>query len=349
MRQSCCGTIFDNQLRLSSHPFQSGDSLRVRPTAPSFGRPSERRAVPQTGYIYVPAPSAENLEIGLNAGLWGWRSSALDRADARQVVRGLARGDFLVLGHRGPNSRVAPGGWANAELQRVVVTQITRPLFQATDQVWLDDTYPERIGIDVLSEDCNVSGLSLGADAMEALRLSANKQGAVVAFEGSGTVAHLAAELSSVQDSSGLGNAPHEGDRSMSTVTQVLVRREQRKIRKALIGTRPTASCTFCGRTLPSRLIGMTHIKRHSEASRQERLSLNNIVSACLMGCDELFKHGYIYVTVDGTVAASPCSSATIDLRRITDALIGRTVTDFGTHRAEFFRWHREHTAGITA
>ncbi|MEU8538976.1 hypothetical protein AB0C52_03085 [Streptomyces sp. NPDC048717] len=301
----------------------------------------------QTGYIYVPAPSKENLETGLDAGLWGWRSSALDRAGARQVVQGLTEGDFLILGHRGPNSRVAPGGWAEATLQRVIITQITRPLFVATDEVWPDDTYPERIGIDTLSEENSVAGLSLGADAMEALRLSANKQGAAVVSQGSAAVASIAAGLPSVQGGTGAGDVAHTGD--TNAVAQVFVRREQQKLRRALIGARSTVACAFCGRVFPSRLIRAAHVKRRSEASRQERLSLDNIVPACLMGCDELFEHGYVYVAADGTLASGPHSSTTDDLRHMADTIAGRVVADFGTHRAEFFRWHREHTAGVSA
>ncbi|MFE4174194.1 hypothetical protein ACFRR7_19450 [Streptomyces sp. NPDC056909] len=303
--------------------------------------------MPQTGYIYVPAPSKENLEIGLNAGLWGWRSSALDRAGARHAVRRLVKGDFLLLGHRGPNSRVAPGGWADAVLQRVIIAQISRPLFDATDRVWPDDTYPERIGIDVLDEESDVGSTSLGADAMEALRLSANKQGAAVVTAGAAAVASLAAGLPPVQDQHVADDLDHDGD--TSAVAQVLVRREQQKLRRALIRGRATTTCGFCGRTLPSRFIRAAHIKRRSQASRQERLNVSNIIPACLIGCDELFEHGYIYVTTDGTIAAGPRSSATSDLKQIADTLAGRVVGDFGTHRAEFFRWHREHTASIGA
>lgn len=302
--------------------------------------------MPQTGYIYVPAPSKENLEIGLNAGLWGWRSSALDRAGARQAVRRLTKGDFLLLGHRGPNSRVAPGGWADAFLQRVIVAQIARPLFEATDLVWPDDIYPERIGIDVLGEESDVTGTSLGNGAMEAFRLSANKQGAAVVNAGCGAVASLAADLPPVPDHWVVDDLGHDGE--TSAVAQVLVRREQQKLRRALIGGRATMTCGFCGRDLPSRLVRAAHIKRRSEASRHERLNVSNIIPACLMGCDELFEHGYIYVNADGTIAASPSSSATSDLKLIADTLVGRIVGDFGTHRAEFFRWHREHTASVS-
>lgn len=148
--------------------------------------------MPKTAHIYVPSPSRENLEIGLDQGLWGWRRSALDRAGTRQAVQSLTEGDFLVLGHRGPNSRVAPGGWANATLQRVIVTQVSRPYFTDSTPVWPGDDYPERIGIDVLEEEQNVPGTALGTDAMEALRLSANKQGAAVLQPGIAAVAQLA-------------------------------------------------------------------------------------------------------------------------------------------------------------
>ncbi|MFF3724589.1 hypothetical protein ACFYYM_19725 [Streptomyces erythrochromogenes] len=303
--------------------------------------------MPKTAYIYVPAPSRTNLEIGLNDGLWGWRSSALDRAGAREAARRLASGDFLVLGHRGPNSRVAPGGWANATLQRVIVTQITRPLFSATEPVWPDDTYPERICIDVLGEESDVAGSSLGREAMEALRLSANKQGAAVVTAGAGAVAGYAASLPPEPEQEPGDDFSHTGD--TNAVAQVLVRREQQKLRRALIRGRATTRCSFCGRTLPSRLVRAAHIKRRSQASRLERLDLGNIVPACLMGCDELFEHGYIYVAKDGTIAASPSSSTTNDLKHIAQTLAGRAVIDFDARRAEFFRWHREHTASISA
>jgi hypothetical protein len=299
--------------------------------------------MPKTAYIYVPSPSRENLEIGLDQGLWGWRSSALDRAGARQAVQSLSEGDFLVLGHRGPNSRVAPGGWANATLQRVIVTQVSRSYFTDSAPVWPDDDYPERIGIDVLEEEQDVEGTVLGADSMEALRLSANKQGAAVLQSGIAAVAQLADALSAAPDLPGDGTVDHEG--ADSALAQVLVRREQAKLRKNLLGGAAEAACALCGRVLPARLIRAAHIKRRSAASRQERLMMANIMPACLIGCDELFEHGYVYVTDNGTIAVSPKSNTTPDLAVAAKALEGRTVADHGPHRAPFYTWHRAHIA----
>ncbi|MGX5212633.1 hypothetical protein ACWKT3_28750 [Streptomyces violaceus] len=299
--------------------------------------------MPKSAYIYVPSPSGENLEIGLDRGLWGWRRSALDRAGARQAVRSLTEGDFLILGHKGPNSRVAPGGWANATLQRVIVTQVNRPYFTESAPVWPDDDYPERIGINVLEEEQDVHGAALGADAMEALRLSANKQGAAVLQAGIAAVAQLADSLSPAPDLPGDGTVDHDG--ADSALAQVLVRREQAKLRNNLLGGATKAACALCGRVLPVRFIRAAHIKRRSAASRQERLVMANIMPACLIGCDELFEHGYVYVTDNGTIAVSPNSNTTADLAVAAKALEGRTVADYGAHRAPFYAWHRTHIA----
>lgn len=299
--------------------------------------------MPKSAYIYVPSPSRENLEIGLNQGLWGWRSSTLDRAGVRQAVQSLREGDFLILGHRGPNSRVASGEWANATLQRVIVTQVSRPYFTDSAPVWPDDDYPERIGIDVLEEEQDVHGTALGVDAMEALRLSANKQGAAVLLPGIAAVAQLADALSPAPSLPGDGTVEHEG--AESAVAQVLVRREQAKLRKHLLIGATEAACALCGRVLPTRFIRAAHIMRRSAASRQERLTMANIMPACLIGCDELFEHGYVYVTDNGTIAVNPKSNITTDLAVAAKALEGRTVADYGPHRAPFFTWHRIHIA----
>ncbi|QCX81211.1 hypothetical protein C9F11_38140 [Streptomyces sp. YIM 121038] len=299
--------------------------------------------MPKTAYIYVPTPSSGNLEIGLSKGLWGWRSSALDRAGARQTVQSLTKGDLLVLAHKGPNSRVAPGGWAAATLKRVIVTQIDKPYFTDTLTVWPDDDYPERIGIDILDEEHDVHGHALGADAMEALRLSANKQGAAVLQAGTGAVAQLADTLPPVSPPSSDGSIDHDGDDS--TVAQVLVRREQSKLRKQMLNGATTFTCALCGRHLPIRFIRAAHIKRRSAASREERLQRANIMPACLLGCDELFEHGYVYATTDGKIAVSGKNPTTPALADAAKTLDGLPVADYGPHREPFFTWHRTNIA----
>ncbi|MEV7849567.1 hypothetical protein [Streptomyces sp. NPDC088183] len=304
--------------------------------------------MPKTAYIYVPAPSKKNLEIGLDRGLWGWKSATLDRATGRPDVQSLEVGDYLVLAHIGPQARVPAGGWASATLKRVIVTQITQPYFQDTTQVWPDDTYPERIGIDLLADEANVTGQTLGDQAAEALRLSANKQGSALVYPGTAALAQFVTELPTTDEGEGeqqpqLPNEPeavtHAG--ADSALVEVLVRREQNKLRKKMLNGADTFTCALCGRHLPVRLIRAAHIKRRSQASREERLQLSNIMPACLLGCDELFEHGYIHVTDTGHVAVSGKAGEHPALKEAADQLAGNPVGGYSEHRAPYFAWHR--------
>ncbi|MEU9086150.1 hypothetical protein [Streptomyces sp. NPDC048357] len=297
----------------------------------------------KTAYVYVPTPSTTNLTVGLERGLWGWRSATLDRAESRRAVRSLSEGDLLVLGHRGPNSRVAPGGWDGAVLQRVIISEVSRPLFTADDEVWTDDDYPERIGMDVLEDVSPSEGVTLGSGAMEALRLSANKQGAAVLEPGVLEVTRFVESLPPVISGSDTGSISHDGE--TSTATTVLRRREQAKMRRARFGNATRLTCAICGRVLPSRFVRAAHIKRRSAASRVERLTLANIIPACLMGCDELFEHGHIYVDHTGTIKAGPKAEETADLAAVAARLAGQPVSGLTGEQEPFFSWHRRHVA----
>ncbi|MFE4258476.1 hypothetical protein [Streptomyces sp. NPDC056883] len=297
----------------------------------------------KTAYVYVPTPSKTNLEVGLARGLWGWRSATLDRADSRPAVQSLAAGDLLVLGHKGPNSRVAPGGWDGASLRRVVIGEVTRPLFTAHEPVWADDDYPERIGMDVLEDISPAEGVTLGRGAMEALRLSANKQGAAVLEPGVVEVTRFVESLPPVISGSDTGSIDHDGETSAATT--VLRRRERAKMRRARFGNATQLTCALCGRTLPSRFVRAAHIKRRSASSQVERLMLANIIPACLMGCDELFEHGHIYVDHSGTIRASPKAQETADLAAMAARLADKPVAGLTMEQEPFFAWHRHQIA----
>ncbi|MEE4419578.1 hypothetical protein [Streptomyces bugieae] len=294
----------------------------------------------QTGYVYVPRDSATNLEIGLNNSLWGWRDSALDRAGARNDVKRLQKGDLLVLGHRGPNSRVKPGGWASASLQRVIVAQVTRPYFMDRSRVWPDDEYPARIGISVLDDEDDVDGTVLGPNAMESLRLSANKQGVAVPVLGLEGVARLASQFPAPETDA---TVDHEGE--LNAVANVLVRREQSKLRRQLLGRAENFTCALCGRTLPTRMIRAAHIKRRSVATREEQLTLANLMPACTLGCDELFEHGFIRVNAEGIIESGRHGSLTDDLGAAVADLAGRQIHGYTSAKAPFYAWHRENIA----
>jgi hypothetical protein len=309
------------------------------------------------GYVYVPADSEGNLDIGVENGVWGWRASALDRAGARAELQSLRTGDFVFLGHRGPNSRVKPGGWTDAVLGRVVFAAVTRPYHISDEPMWPTpkdepgELYRERIGLDVLDDRASVPGARLGRDAMERLRLSANKQGVAVIGRDRDAMAALAITVAAAgEDDRDVADPDGSGDHlghtgATDAIASVLVRKEQAKLRKLMIGAAATVRCAMCGRVLPPDFVHVAHVKRRSVASHAERNNLRNAMLACVAGCDALFEHGYVYVDDDGIIRASARAGSSTDVRALAAALENRRCTAFDAKSQEFFAWHRTHVA----
>ncbi|WP_329259494.1 hypothetical protein OG417_22695 [Actinoallomurus sp. NBC_01490] len=293
--------------------------------------------MPDAAYVYVPKPSRGNLEIGLERGIWGWKSKTLDRAGSRDAVASLQDGDFLVLGHRGPDPRVPEGGWSDAVLKRVIVAQVTRRLYTSSTEIWPDAVYPERIDMDILGDHVGVPGLS--PDALEALRLSANKQGAPVRRPGTEALFALAsADPASDGDTAAeAGTAEGETD----VMRLVFVRREQQRLRRLKFGGADEIRCAICGRTLPARIVHAAHIMRRAAANHTQRMDPANIMGACTLGCDTLFEFGHIYVDRDGVVRLGPnapevIASAAASLAGLRcDAFCRASEVYFEYHRAE--------------
>jgi hypothetical protein len=122
---------------------------------------------------------------------------------------------------------------------------------------------------------------------------------------------------------------------------KVVVRREQSKLHKKMLNGAETFTRALCGRHLPVRFIRAAHIKRRSQATREERLQLANILPACLLGCGELFEHGHIHVTDTGHVAVSGKAGEHPALKEAADQLAGNPVGGYSEHRSPHFARHR--------
>ena len=294
--------------------------------------------MPRYFYVYVGKESRRNLEIGRALGIWGWRSDALDlrrRPDprtSRDVARSMAVGDLLILGFAGtPGPRRPEGEFLAGSLSELVITRVTRPLFESQRRIWPDDIYPERVRLRLIHGLGPVSGRRLGVGAMQALHRSGTTRGIPVA---EAPVA-LESLILTEEDAS---DEPLELDGDLDTLAEVMRRREQRRLRRQKFGLREHVLCDLCGRLMPTQLVAAAHIKRRAEASRVERLTPANIMAACILGCDALFEHGYIYVDSTGTIRAS--GRACGDLAGPAQSLKGRRCTAFSAQSRRFFEYH---------
>jgi hypothetical protein len=170
---------------------------------------------------------------------------------------------------------------------------------------------------------------------LEALRWSATTQGSPVLVDLPAGAAPRFAIGTATNTNAGQLN--HQG--AFDALAQVLVRREQRKIRAQKFGNRADLTCAMCGQTYPARLVRAAHIKRRSACTPDELRDLNNIMAACALGCDELFEHGYVAVDDAGVIAARRI--ATGDLGMAVSRIAGRQCAAHGAASHDYFAWHQ--------
>lgn len=289
-------------------------------------------------YVYVAKESRENLEIGRARGVWGWRSTALDRRNrldhrtGRDVARSMSTGDYFILASGGPGGPRKPEPeFVTTPLDELVICRVTRPLYSSTQPVWPDDVYPERVGLDVIDTVGPVHPARVGARTMRNLRRSGIILGIPVTGDDV-SVAELI--LGTTLD----GDHLQDIDGDLDAITQTKRRREQQDLRRKKFGFRSMIACDLCGRLLPARLIVAAHIKPRAEAFRSERLHLANIMAACLLGCDAMFEQGFVHVDSEGVVRAS--GSLDNDLEPSVRALDGRRCAAFTAMSRPYFRYH---------
>jgi hypothetical protein len=120
-------------------------------------------------------------------------------------------------------------------------------------------------------------------------------------------------------------------------------RREQTRLRKALLGPGLTGTCALCGQTYPTGLLRAAHIKMREECTAEERRDLGHIAMiACTLGCDALYEAGLIAVDAAGQVLASTRMRDTSALAAHARRLAGSPCAAH-TRSRRYFAWHRKH------
>ena len=126
--------------------------------------------------------------------------------------------------------------------------------------------------------------------------------------------------------------------------TEGKYRKEQRALRRILVGDLERAECALCGHEFPIGMLVAAHVKDRAKCTDEERNDLRNVaVLACAVGCDHLFGNGYLSVDASGLVVVEP-DEAERD-GRLGDHLRSVRGRKCGSHRPEsaaYFAWHHE-------
>ncbi|WP_150241137.1 hypothetical protein [Nocardiopsis quinghaiensis] len=315
-----------------------------------------------TVFVYVGEKGRKNLDTGIRESVWGWKPGAVEGKSHLEVLQSLHAGDYLVLGYLGLG-RIKAERAQGRTVSELIITRLTGGLYEAHTPVWDDETYPYRLPMDVLEVWKDVGRTDIGDDAWEALRRSATNSCTATppANEDSFMEKVLAKVLGEWQqelvqagkpaDASGDADDPADiAALDLPPVTDrlayVRARTEQKALRRRKLAGRNEVPCDLCQLLLPKRLVHTAHIKRRSVTSRQERGDLSNVMFACVLGCDSLFEHGYVYVDADGAIRPAAQSEDSADLT-VAVGRLGATCTAHTDASADYFAWHRYNIAHV--
>lgn len=302
-------------------------------------------------YVYVADRAKKNLEIGLEQSVWGWRPVVKGAPRNHGLLESLKQGDYLSLGFGGLG-RIDAGEAQGRTVSKLVVTRLTGGLYEDMSPVWVDDVYPYRLPLEVIETREYVTKDDIGPEGIEALRKSACVSGGAFSTESRESVLEMLFEEMLEEYEDELIDEEDPADSPARELTSDLDRRayalgrvEQKKLRKDKLDGRLQVHCDLCQLLLPTRLVHTAHIRRRSESSYKVRLDPNNLMFACVLGCDSLFEHGYVYVDGDGLIHASKQVGDGALATAVTR--LGESCTAFSKKSAPYFAWHRQTIADV--
>ena len=127
--------------------------------------------------IYVGKRGQENLRIGLDKGVWGFKVLPVSSGEVR-------RGDWILIGSGYPGQvRVSYDVWQGHSLGDLYIASASSDVFNDSTPLWPDesgpDRYPYRVRFKVVGhvEDFSLGGLAVASGVSDALRRSAIRRG----------------------------------------------------------------------------------------------------------------------------------------------------------------------------
>ena len=266
--------------------------LSERPPMGASGAEAEMLDGHRVFAIYVGRASQQNLEIGLQRGIWGFRDELM-RGTRAATYEAMSPGDILVIG----SVSSAPGGprrpaseWRGHPFRQLVIGVIVDVHQAAAADVWPDDVYPWRVSFET---EWEAHDLVVGDDLAEALRLSG---------VGAGAPIQVAAKPSASSAATTQPAPPVFPEGVPTDKIGTAVRRsEQTWLRRTLLDGRSVAPCALCDLEFPDWMLTAAHTKERNACSESERRDPNVGMLAC-PNCDSAFEKGAILVNGHGII-----------------------------------------------
>ncbi|MCG8916065.1 hypothetical protein L6E12_09710 [Actinokineospora sp. PR83] len=303
--------------------------------------------------MYVGKKASTNFGIGMRALTWGWKSNSHgdDVKEAMAELRKPRGMNYLVFarGLRTPNppegwprTPANDPAWAATSLESITLAQITGPLREDTEQLWPDDLYPFRVPLGSPVELPALPAGGLSDEVVLTIRRALLLRGLPVLGAPPIDESDIPDE-DTPEDDVVVPDRLLTGLDSLDGIALVLVRREQKRLRREMFGQAKSYTCSLCHRELPVSLLRLAHIKRRTEATTEERLNAANTMAACTLGCDELFERGYLVVDVQGLIHRNTAAPVvTVDLDGALSGLDGKKVLNYDSAAAPFFAAHAD-------
>ena len=302
-------------------------------------------------YVYVSKDARKNLEAGVEQSVWGWKPNKQGAVKNHDLLASLKKGDNLYLGFGG-SGHIKAGDAQEKTISELVVTRLAGGLYEDTSPVWADDVYPYRVPLEIVDTRYGVTRDDIGPEGIEALRRSACGEGGAFSPDSRESVLEMLFQKVIEDHEDGLIDAEDPADSTnwdlpseLDRRAFVLARAEQKKLRRKKLNGRSQVHCDLCQLLLPVRLVHTAHIRRRSESPHDVRLDPHNLMFACVLGCDSLFEHGYVYVDVAGYIHASEHA----DDQALVTAVerLGSICSAFSKKSADYFTWHRHNIANM--
>src|SRR4051812_42645545 len=127
--------------------------------------------------LYLSRSAVTNVDIGMNAGVWGVTDDAVHRrlepfggpTTGLEILQAAEVGDHVFAGFGGPQPRVSRGGWNDAHLAGGFLWRVTVPYYFDDAPVWPtsdrrpNERWPHRFGIELVEQFERVGSDELGS------------------------------------------------------------------------------------------------------------------------------------------------------------------------------------------